>query len=508
MNHERPSVNILRSRDAVNKPTKEIQTSIDDLVGAAKKDAFQRIPNKTEVKARVENVIEGVFRSYLLESAVISSQLLTPEILTFSSETSKFLKAKIGIFVCSDGRIWVLQLADPKVAGFYHQPQGIPPTRESTRGNNEKMVLNDPYISAAIKTNLRQMRKAGLPLESVQFVGPHLDSMNPEDLSCGACTDDMRQQWRTVQLAMAYGGVKEYFTKVGGGIFAFDNSAGRNGGRGSTFDLTHDTYAQSFILGLRNAYDKFDYGKTLRKNLEELHKDNVILMTELLDTKFKDRIVEEAKKRGIDGPVDIYNYYNFGQNAILIGEIARKLTEEQGQNGFSFVPDPIKENKTENAIAVAAYHCIRNVVYRTVSGIKPGSHRLREHPEQFIRVGPIGAEFNVGTIPFIESTTPGPIQKSAVDAVSKLNALSYGTFKEQKIDVKNRARLILVTGSYDPKLYADEEIAEAQLDTAEDIVQNNAAEIRLKCTTAIKEGEVVVLGALHEPGTKKLTHIV
>jgi hypothetical protein len=498
----------LKPRDAINMPHKTIKEYVGALIDKTRADVSQRIPLYNEVQKRVENAIENRLYPYIVEGEVIGTQLNSPEYQQHIVETDQFLEAKVAAIACPDGRILVIQLGDPKVMSVSRKLQGLPATRPSTKESSDRMVPDDPYISAAIRTDMERRKKANRLARIVQFVGPHIHSLHPVEHGCGDKTTEMVAYGHTPEIGMRFGGIPEYYTKLGKGFNAFDNAAENAGGRGATFDLVHDAYSQGIILGLRNSYEKFNHELSLRNNLELLAKNKNILMTEFLDPIFAENIIKEAQKRGITHPIDISNFYNFGQNAILIGEIARNITIEQEKENFPWIPESIKEDKTEVDVRVAAYHSIRNVVYRIMGGIKPGEHNLQEHPEKLIRVGPIGADFNVKNIPFIESTVPGQLQSSDMEAVDKLYRLSYGVLKAQGINLENEARIILVTGIYDEKLYADKDKAQEQLNLSTHIVQNNAAWIRGKFEKSIKTGETIVIGALHEPGNRRLSHIV
>lgn len=503
----------LKRRDQITKPHDVITSSAKGLIERAKEDAFQRVVNLTsEKQERVNNAIKNQLLPYILESEVIAQQLDSERHTEFTQRTDEFLGAGVVLIVCPDGRILFIQLADPLVANIYRKLQGFPPLRQSTKGESNRVVPNDPWLSSSIENALEirkiQYQQSG---KIVTFLGPHIHSVHPNNEGCGDLTNELITKGQTQEIAMLQGGLKEYYSKLGhDGFYAFDNIVENAGGRGTTFDLVHDAHSQGFILGLRKAHESFDTNLTLRQNLEFLEQNKMILMTEKLKPIFYDRIVEEAAKKNISLPINMRNYYNFANNAILIGNIARELTEQEETNEFSFIPRTIKKDKTEIALRVAAYHCIRNVVYRVLGGITPGKHDLARHPEKLIRVGPIGADFNVENIPFIESTVPGLFQTSDIDAATKLYNISYKVLKEQSVNLIKEARIILVTGIYDPSMYDknNPEIARKELTLISHIVQNNAAWIRERLTDGVTTAQTVVIGALHEPGTRRLTHIV
>lgn len=507
--YEKQPSHKLRGRDEVKKPHEDIVKSVQKLTEQAREDALQRVPLNPEVQNRVNNAIERRFKPYVTEGEVISTQLSTSEYQgAFVPETDTFLGALVGIIVCPDGRLLIIQLGDPKVARTSRRLRGKPLVRSSTRGENNRMVPDDPYLSSSITTELQRRGKTIAVPEMIQQLGPHIDSVHPEEHGCGDKTAEVISWGHTPEIGMEYGGIAHYFESLGEGFYAFDNTAKNAGGRGTTIDVTQDTHSQGLIFGLRNVYKSFNSSISLRENLELLSRNKIILMTEFLDQIFSERIIREAKKRGVNEPVNMHDYFNFASNAMLIGRIARELTREEEAEGFSWIPRPIREDKTETALRVMAYHALRNSAYRILGGIKPGNHSLIRHPEKLIRIGPIGADFNVENIPFIESTVPGPFQESDIKAVEKLYGLSYKVFREQGIDLREEARIILVTGIFDPDVYATEEKARAELTLVTHIVQNNAAWVRERFKRSIQTGETVVLGGLYKPGTRTLTHIV
>jgi len=507
---EKGDLGKLRERGEITKPHQEIERSARALTDQAKEDALGSLRTlNIESRERVENALERRFYPYVVESAVIASQIGSHKYLnSFVPEIDSFLGAKVGYIVCPDGRISMLSLGDPKVASIYRRLQGLPSTRKSTRSDDEKVVPNDPFLSSAIESELKnRAKKFGDIPKLVQKLGPHIHSTHPHH-GCGDRTGEMISAGHTPKIGMRYGGIKEYFETLGDGFEAFENAAQNMGGRGTTIDVVHDAHSQGLIYGLRNAYQKFNENYPLRKNLELLAQNRLILMTELLDDVFRDIIIEKAKERDVNDFINIEDFYDLANNAILIGSIAKEITQEEENNGYQWLPRAIRDGKTDTTIRVAAYHVIRNVTYRVLGNIEPGNHSLERHPEKLIRVGSIGADFNVKNIPFIESTVPGLFQQTDITAVNKLYNLSYNVLLEQGINLEKEARIILVTGNYDPYKYIDEGVREDELTSAAHIVRNNAAWIRAIYKDSIATGETVVIGALHETQTRRLTHIV
>jgi len=475
------------------------------LIIAAKKDAYERSSGTSEVLRRIEAAIDRRFAPYARESEAISTQLETSKYTEFAKDTRDFLEAKVGVVACPDGRISPLSLIDPRVAGIHRRLQGLPETRLSTR--NRVNVLNDPGLAAAIANDIGRSKLNGKKPELTELVGPHIHSQNPQE-GCGAALAKIIAQGGTAELGMRLGGIPDYFSELGDGFNAFDNVASAAGGQGTTFDLTHDAFSQGFIIGIREENRSFDPTLSLRQNLLSKAHEGKILMTELLTDLFKQSILDLATSMGQESYVDIRDYNRFAENAIIIGRVAREITAQEEKKEYSWIPQAIKEGKTEAALRILAYHAVRNTAYRVLGNIIPGQHSLQHHPEQLIRVGPIGAEFNIRNIPFIQNAPSGSLRPEDLDGIRKLYGLSYGVLANQGVDLTSEGRIILVTGEHDPSRYARRATAQEEFQKEASVVRNNAAWVREMFFPSIRTGEAIVIGCIYEPGTKRLTHIV
>ena len=499
-------VSHLLPKDFVKRPSKRIKNAVFDLAEIAREDAKKRLSKFTSDKVvRVDNSIDLLFKPYILEELVITEQLNTGEYMSHAASITKFLGTTVAIDVCPDERIAKIALGDPRVLKLYRDPQGLPKVRPSTVGDSNKMVLNNPYVSAAIKTDIRR-EKAKNPnatLKHVQFVGPHINSGSPYKHGCAGKTEFLRDQGLYPDITMIYGGLETYFEELGDGFYAFSNSVGGC----TTIDLVHDAYSQGFIIGLREGYKKFDHSKNLRENLEMLHENKAIIMTEKLE--FSEAIWAGAKEKGVESKIDINNYFNFAQNAILIGEIAKKITiQQEEKDNFSFIPSPIRENyKDETVLRVLAYHIIRNVVYRTLAEIKPGEHNLQHHIGKLVKASPVDT-IHVENLAFEKSTIPGEYQESDIKDLKKLHDFSIDSLKTQGYDITKIARCIMVAETFNPNRYVNTEEAMGEEEFKSDTVRNNAAWIRERFHKPVKDGQTVVIGALYNPATRMLTHIV
>ncbi len=473
-----------------------------DLVNAAQADAFERSDKKPDTLQRIHNGIERRFLPYVLENETIAAQLETERYQQFAQETASFLDAKVGFFLCPDGRILPFLLFDPRVASMYRKLQGLPETRPSTKYGS--YVLNDPDLSAAVKTDTELRIESGENAELVELGGPHIHSLSP-DHGCGAGIGKMKAKGRTPEIGMKHGGIKEYYDELGEGFYAFNNAVGESGGTGTTFDLVHDAYSQGFIVGLREGHKEFLQELSLRENLLRLAEQRKILMTELLDDRYRQDIIDMSARMGVVYPLDINDYNQFGSNAITIGTVARELSLREQENGFDFIPNRIRDDSTPTALRVLGYHALRNVVARVLGDERAGARS--RHPEKLIRIGPIGADFNIQNIPFIQNVPFGRTRPEDIEGLRALHDLSYNVMREQGIDLTQEGRVILATGSYDEGRYANRRAALEELNERKGMVQNNAAWYRLNFEDSVATGETIVLGCLYTPSSRRITHI-
>lgn len=495
----------IRKGDFSSSTDKAVDKSVQNLHGCATECAFSRIDSSIDgAQERVKNALERRFLPYLEETQIIAKQISSPQYISFVTETEDFLDASVGIVVCPDGRIQLIAIGDPRVLGVVRRPMGLPPTRSSTR-NNEP-VLDDPDLAASIDIQLARRIREGKNPELIEFIGIHIHSTEPIH-GCGAFTSLARGQGHSADVGTKLGGIKEFFTRLDDHFYATDNNARRADGKGTTIDLIHDAYSEGLIFGLRDAHSQFDPNISLRENLKELHDQEQILMTELLDGLFREEVLRRAyAEHGVD-KLDIRDPHQFAKNARLIGTLAREITEVEEKNNFNWIPKTISKEKSQTAIKALAYLAIRNSVYRILGGIRPGMHDLTEHPERLLVVGPTAPAFNRENIPFIHKTARGPLQPEDITAVKFLYALAESVMEKQDIDLKSEGRIILVTEEFKPGLYRDKNVASEEYAKVKSAVRNNAARIRIEFSEGVKSGETIVLGCIHDPGTRQLLDI-
>lgn len=491
-----------------------IKHSTEYLVNAAKREAKQWVNKGASNK--VNNAIEHRFGPYIEENAIIAEGFSTPSYLGHIEETQDFLNTRIGAVLCSDGRLVSPFFIPPRIGGTYRKPGGLPETNSSSFFKHKE--LSDPIIKGAIASAVKQRLDEGKNPQVVEVVGGHFDSTHPSHHGCGALSLYHEDAGRNVPEAMRHGAISDYIKLLGKGFDAFNKIAENAGGKGDTISAFQDTHSMGYVAFLKeNAYDestgemKFDQKKSLRDNLIELHnsKDNPILMTELTDSLFDKEIDRMAEEKGIKEPLNMRDPKALAKNLRLTGEIAMEITGNlDKQIGYDWIPRNIRDGKSEDTIRTIAYLFIRNSAIRKLGKIIPGKHTLVEHPEQLFRVGPIGAEYNVNIVPFIEATSEGKIQSEDIVGVRKLYRLSAGIFPKMGINLNDEARVIVATGMFDGAIYNDRNAARTIFETTASRVRSNARILREEFKDGVEKGEVVVIPALYEPHSRRLTHVL
>lgn len=454
-----------------------------------------------EARERVNNALSNHLLPYIEESEIIASQLASPEYQTFTEEVSEYLDADIGLVECPDGRIVLLALVDPGVAKTHRKLQGLPTTRKS--GRDGTPVIEDAQLVGRIAKGFKDRVKKGKTPKLIEFLGPHIHSGVPEH-GCGACMAKLESIGISREVGMKFGGIDLYFDELGEEFWAFNNNAQRAGGNAETFDLVHDVYSQGFIVGLRNEDKNFDPEQPLRINLLNLAKQGKILMTELLDNQFSPLILETAEKLGLPKSFSVKDYTRIAENAMQTGRIALEITKQQEKEGFSFIPEAVRQGKSEIAIRALAYHAIRNVVFRVLGNVTAGSHDWEEHEETLLRVGPVGPNTLNNIVFSLYVNGEFAEEDKRLADVKKLYDLLYGAYKnnpKNKIDLKKEGRVILVVGEY------DEDIDKEREDSINQAILHNANSIRETLPGGIKTGDLAVVALRFNPRTRRFSAI-
>lgn len=483
----------------------EFEIHVDAFVDAAKKDAFERTNGTPDAIKRAETAIENRFRPYVIENLILADQISTPEFEEMLEATDDYLEGRVAAVQCDDGRITAAQIGDPRLISVGKRLKGMPEVRLSGK-NNGQMVIRDSDINTSIKQYIdRQGRKGNADSHITELIGPHIFSTHPLH-GCGKRMAEIAASGGTPEVEMWDGGINNYFDELDDAKFeAFNNRIRDLGGKGTTFDMVHDAYSQGLIFGLREARHNFDRGLSLRDNLETLSANGEILMTEKLDDVFQGMILARAKEMGANALLDLDNIYEFGRNAILIGTIARELTKAEEATGFEWIPEHLKRDTDPRAVRALGYVAMRNSVRRILGNIVPGEHNLVDHTEQSIAIGPIRGDYNKNTIPFIHHIRSGGVDQDELNNVQALLGLlknSLGNYHQA--DPREEGRLVMTTGVFKRNIYATEEDAAEEFEDVYSVVGEDAAKIRERFSESVKNGEIVVLGCIHENKTRRI----
>lgn len=499
----------------VSLDSKALERRADDLVKKVTAKAFKELKADGETKSRVTTALANRFKPYILEAEIIAHEMLTPEYIAFKEETREFYGALVNVVACPDGRISVLSLTDPRVAYVHRVLRGQLPTRLTT-SKGELPIPANTDLRAGVWTVLERMRKkyhVNKP-KLVTLMGPHIDSEHPLH-GCGAAAAALSGLGSGLPAALAtmrYGGARNYFRVLqqSGEYYAIDNFVRIAGGEGTTIDYTHDLHSQGVIIGLGTAWKYLKEGESFRENLVRLHRDNRLVMSELLAPNYQKRIRELGERIDLrlqkEKTLDYRDPAAFAQNAMLIGRVTQELTREEEKREFAFLPQAVRR-LDEVAQRIAAYHLLRNTVYLILGGIEPGKHWLLHHPEQVLRIGPIGADFNVKTVAFIE-TAPPMFSTSDMQSAFALYGLMERFLPALDVDLTREARIIMVTGGFDPSIYKDDKAVEQEYDKVTTVVIDDAAKVKMMVKRAISEGAAVVIPMIHHTENRSIIDVV
>lgn len=494
---------------------KVLEGRVDQLVKKVAAKAFKELKADGEAKSRVTTALANRFKPYILEAEIIAHEMLTPAYIAFKDETRQFYGALVNVVACPDGRISLLSLTDPRAAYVHRVLRGQLPTRLTT-SKGELPIPANTDLRAGVWTVLERIRKKYHVKKPklVTLMGPHIDSEHPLH-GCGAAAAALSGVGSGMPAALAtmrYGGARNYFRVMqqNGELYALDNFAKIAGGDGTTIDYTHDLHSQGVIIGLGTAWKYLKEGQSLRQNLLRLHEEKRLVMSELLLDGYRKKILEEASSRDPQFArakrLDYRDPAAFAQNAILIGRVTQELTQEEEKREYPFLPQAIRR-LDEIAQRIAAYHLLRNTVYLVLGGIEPGKHWLLHHPEQVLRIGPIGADFNVKTVAFIE-TAPPMFSTSDMQSAFALYGLMERFLPALDVDLTREARIIMVTGGFDPSIYKDEKAIEQEYDKVATVVIDDAAKVKMMVKRAIAEGAAIVIPMIHHTENRSIIDVV
>jgi hypothetical protein len=481
----------ISSRDFIPHPERPER---HPLVIAAIADALSRLPedHSSAAEFRVVNGIEKRLAPAIMESEAIAKQINSPEYLEEIEKTRDYLEcAIVGAVVCPDGRIApIFSLGAPKVMTLHQRLAAKPEVRPST-SKKGAFTINDPDLtSSLVNSTEKKIEKSG-EAELVQFMGVHINSEDPVH-GCGAMGIEIGKT-QLLESGMKFGGIEEYYKDLGEGFFAF-NTAAETVLKipAITFDIAHDIYSQGLIFGLRDAHERFDKSKSLRENLIELHHKKQVVMTELLDPVFRERILALD-----EGGIDPFDYNLIANNLIRIEKTARALAQQEEKTGFSFIPEALVKDASPVAKRVLGYTLIRNIVYRTLAEVEAGNHPLIQHNERMELVGPVSLR-NIASTPFVLRTPHGVLRQDDIDSVVALETILRGALRNIRVKPEEEATIIVVGETFNPALFVPES-RQAQKNVVHSTVGNEAARIRIQRQKDVDNGNTVVLAALFGP---------
>lgn len=501
-NHELPRrINIFES-PALPLTERSIPTRVGLLVEAAKQDALARLltddPRTSERRReRVIKVIEHTFQPYVEENEIIAEQITSPEYLNFVSEIGTFLGTKPGAMICSDERIDNISIFDPRV-GHTHRRAGA--ELEFTPLADGRFVLNDPLITEAITNSVQVKKKSATDKEArpkfFELVGGHIDSEEPTN-GCGAEKAKAIEAGRDANNAMRLGRLRENFTQFNNGKFeAINNTIEGAGGQAVTIDMVHDLRTQGLILGLKYVIDHnlIDRNQSLSDNLKVLEKNKHILMTTSLDKTLAKDLSLVVKQFGL---LDRTNPYDFAKNTMIIGRVAKLLTEKHAADYYSQLKIPqhiIEQFKNDpDYTRTFAYHAIRNSVYRTLFDIKPGDDHSIHHNAKLTRAGKIGAAFNPNHRSLIQALSHDEIRDVDIDRIRTLHSLLH-----------EETKIIVVTDEFN---LIETEKDKANFEKVRNRLHANADKLRKAFHEGIEHGETVVIEAIHKSGSRQMIYV-
>lgn len=491
----------------VPEPSQVLETSITRLLNEARTCALLRIDQNSPIaELRVTNAIENTLRPFVEEDLVIAEQIDSERYRKHVEEISDFLDCEIAADLCPDGRVHGQAVADARVLSIGRVPMGHPKTRRSSGGAHE-YVIDDPDKAASIAIKIKMRLSEGKNPEHVQFGGIHIDSHDPLH-GCGAAKNAILEAGEILETTMADGGLRFYFNKFGEFLTAVENNAKNAGGKATFVDMVHDAHYESLIFGLKDALenpDNYDPALTLEQNLDNLYDKKQILMTTKLDEIFRDRIKAAASKMDIE-KLDSKDPKSFQDTTIALGKIAKLLAQQEESSGYSWIPETVREGKSEATLRAIAYVAIRNTAYRLLCDIRPGEHDLIDHSEELMVVGPTSPTYQRRSIPFVLKTPRGPLQEDSVKTTKTLFGM-FGGFVARRKDLESEARIILVTGEHTPELYSSQENSDAELTRTLMTVMDNAALLREEYEQSVQEGRTLILSAILHPGTRKFLAI-
>lgn len=477
-----------------------------------------------EAQARIEKAANEIVTPGIGEAMTIAVQIATPEYrgskdgtTGFIPELSRFLN---GIDqrgkVCADLRGSLLAYgAYPSLYNMTRTAGAQPNTVESDTPHGYRSGNIDHR--SAIRTSIRR-RRISTENQQPQFVyytGPHFDSQEPTALSCAANKAQIESTGGLAEIDMRQGGIQQWYEAIGERFFAYDDEVRSQGGTSTTFDISLDTNNQRIIAGLRQAHRFFDPKHDLHTNVDRLARHGQIITSDQVLDMFQGEIDALAAEFGMTETINFFDYTQYSKNLMLIGNVAKAVTEQQERkNAFDWIPlhllldQSTNERINDNVKRAFAFSMISNAVYRRLTGVGAGDKNpLKHHPETMLRVGPIGADYNVRTVALVQGTPGGELRPQDVASARTLSNVLHDNLDHLGYGSAETARVIRVTGVVDLHQASKEGLLE-QLDGARAQVERNLEIITPAFERGIQNGSVLLFGTIHDKQTRLPVDVV
>ncbi len=489
----------------------------DQIVEEAKKGKTPEARRRIE-KAALEIVQPGIGEAITIGAQVADTEYIGDATgkVGFVPEMLDYLNLDIRARTCADLRGAMLAYGGfPKIQNMTRSAGADLDAVVAENGQGYRVRDIDQRANIATSIRQRKTRNPNNPARFIFITGPHFDSAEPTTHSCAANQKEIEGIGGLASIDMQQGGISHWFERTGEEFFAKDNEIRIQGGDSTTFDVSLDTHNQRIIAGLRQNYKYFDPARSLSENIGLLAKHGRILTSDTILELFGDEIKLQAQSLGVQDPIDIFDYTKYGQNLRTIGRVAKAITQQAETNGgFDWIPPDLFFDQAtgtrinDEAMRAFAFTMIGNAVYRSLTGVGEGEKNpLKHHPETMLRVGPIGADFNVRTVALVQGTHTGEIQPADIARAVTLSNVLRSNLDNLGYGSEQTARVIRVTGVIDPRGKDPEAIA-SELDTAKATIQRNIEILAPHFKQGENTGSVLLFGTVHERTTRTPVAVV
>jgi hypothetical protein len=489
----------------------------NSLLEIAEKDAKTRLSRNAGPlgEKRIKNGLVNCLGPYLEEISKLADQRETQEYTNSANDITTFLGGvKIATVGCSDRRIGHSAITLPQVGTGHRRPGGVAEFRESTANpDDKKFVMNDHVIAASIGYTAEIQKEKGKQPKFYEKILLHIDCAAGKKAACKKAEDEQKPIPEGEELEMQ--SIEGLLEKMRDSMSGFNTDIKRAGGKELTVISLFDIHSQGEIYGLEYVFDEkrakgqqlFDRSKSLPQNFDEWENEGKILRTATLDKKLLTDNPELAdiKTRIDEDPslaLNIQAPEHHANSMVKIADVTKILTEryENGE-GFNWIPAKLREEiQDPDLLRTIAFDMIRNSVRRILGRIEPGNHDRLKHPERLTRIGSTGGALNEQTPAFIISTPGGELRPQDKEAAKIKIPLQAHVAEELGVDLTKEAQIVVVTEEYDADDYnpAKPDIARKAYHEKASLAKYNAAEVRNLFTDKVKNGDIVVIAALHD----------